>query len=270
MAALHVGNNNNLVTKTILLLGKSGSGKTTFLNMLDNPEEPTRLKDGLADTANTSLEEVTVHLPDCIFNIKIIDTPGLFETRARDEKSRTDKQILENIAKGAEEEAVRIDAFFVFHRAGTQLDSANVDAFDKLTRFLGEASRPNSYLIITETELTSDGQKRIIFDNIVQKFASESWLKFFKSSVDQRETDNTKCYRVLFSGANNLTIHDRGNDDMKALLMEDVRSTRDRFVRILNELVNPIAVPKDQFKSAIDSLNSNVAQEPERGTCRNS
>lgn len=108
---LSVGETNDKPTKTILLIGQTGAGKSTLLNATINhlrqvkAEDDFRfcVKDEIGDVQKSSTvsqtEYVTgyliYHQPGMVHecNFLIIDTPGLADTRGREEQIKIRKQM---------------------------------------------------------------------------------------------------------------------------------------------------------------------------------
>lgn len=77
----------------IVLLGKTEVGKTTFLNMLQNPHQITQRKT-FSQTRNPELVSVAVVTKSQVYVLRVVDTPGIFENKERASEIRTNAQLL--------------------------------------------------------------------------------------------------------------------------------------------------------------------------------
>ncbi|KAJ8345897.1 hypothetical protein SKAU_G00300900 [Synaphobranchus kaupii] len=163
------GERNQSKTRTIMMMGETGTGKSTLINVMVNYILGVEYKDDIwfeiikeeeksqteSQTTAVTVYEIYgnegVRVP---FSLRLIDTPGYTDTAGR----KQDEQIAKNIRKlfEAERGAHQIDAVcFVVKASQNRLTDTQVYIFDAILALFGKDIEKNIMALIT----FSDGGK---------------------------------------------------------------------------------------------------------------
>jgi len=143
--------------KNMILLGKTGVGKTTFLNMITNPERQTERK---VYSQTRSAELNSIYFCERQSNtaavLRIIDTPGIFENREKTAEVRTNQDLLGLVFDCIDFHLTQINIVGITIRGDTGFNEQEVEACNYLISFLGPTFSRCALLIVTNTEMMND------------------------------------------------------------------------------------------------------------------
>eukprot|EP00698_Gefionella_okellyi_P026138 TRINITY_DN986_c0_g1_i1.p1 TRINITY_DN986_c0_g1~~TRINITY_DN986_c0_g1_i1.p1 ORF type:complete len:383 (+),score=104.20 TRINITY_DN986_c0_g1_i1:56-1204(+) len=130
--------------RNVLLCGRSRSGKTTTVGVLKDPCYHPKTNSIFADSAGTRFQTFSINnRADSKvekFTINIIDTPGLFEVRAKDQEARDDEVICETIAKCLENEITYMNVIILFASFEAGINPHDILAMQKFLALFGESN----------------------------------------------------------------------------------------------------------------------------------
>jgi len=146
----------------ILLIGKTTTGKSTIVQTLKNPSKvppPRRL---FSRTIDPELFQFNVYdSKGGLWNLNIIDSPGLFEAREKIDNIRNNEIIMDTIIKFLDENIFDINVVGIVH-GGISILDIDLKAFDIVIGYLGNELSSNAALIITGCEAKSDEELQIL------------------------------------------------------------------------------------------------------------
>ncbi|CAF1481996.1 unnamed protein product, partial [Didymodactylos carnosus] len=166
-------NKNTKLTRNILLLGRTRSGKTTMKNML---KDPRHISDGLTLYSQTKYPTLNqIKIDDHNMQLNIIDTPGLF-----DRQLLKNKDILNLIDKFLSEEQIskklHLICFCVSFESGINED--DIQSIKTFIDHFGFDIAKNSCFIVTRSESKSNEQREKLHDEIMNDQHFKEWLPF--------------------------------------------------------------------------------------------
>lgn len=177
--------------RTILLIGRPRSGKTTLKNMIENPM---KVSDEMSLVSQFNKPECKqIKCENSALFITVVDTPGLSNCQNdNDELRQIHKTCIEGGIIG-----FHLVCFCTSFDAG--INRQDIDLLKRITEYFGETIKPNLCMIITRCESKGvDQQNRIRTE--VEKDA------FFAKVVDRLGQG------IRFSGSLNYDDWYRGND----------------------------------------------------------
>ena len=166
-------------TANILIIGPTGTGKTTFINVLKNPKYSTGFADVDSQTREAMLEQNLFNYGGQFYMLQIIDTPGFGDST---DDSRTDFEQEELILKFVKKGVTSLDLVLITVRFGVRLEAAQVDTIMNVLRFLGRGMAANSALLLTHAENATVEQRRNWLRNMMDSQLSDL-LKFCSKKV---------------------------------------------------------------------------------------
>lgn len=233
--------------KIILLLGKSGMGKTTMLRTLIDPSYISEAEKGTRDTKLPSCYELSIKNPihNNRINLTIMDTPGFFERAESDLGERHNDQLKNILSDSLEINISQINMIFICIKYGERLSDEMIETIEIIEALAGEDLRGNLGLILTKCET-----RERLLDNYVTELRSNH-----KTSRVMDYIGN----RVYYFGANDHALmksYEEFPDDYlgaKKRMNLSVRSLRNRFVISLFKLPEPsrstnMQIVKDKVK----------------------
>jgi len=136
----------------VLLLGMTLTGKTSIVKAFINPKY-SKAPTGFSDTRSPTLyplilyDEATCKL----YQLNIIDTPGLCEIRANHDEIRNNHQIFSLIKRFTEQNIGFINCICIVLQAGFILHS-NLEAVDECIDFCGIKFSENTMIVMTHAD----------------------------------------------------------------------------------------------------------------------
>ena len=157
-------------TKNILLIGKSGDGKTTFLNALINVltnikgDDKIRYKLIFEDYKKEQDQSQTDKIN--IYNVKIenkkilrlIDSPGFIDTKGKEK----DEEYIENFKNFFRNEIFYLNCIcFVINCASYRLNETQKELYDKVSSLFSEEIKNNFVFIFTHYTSSGDMDAKV-------------------------------------------------------------------------------------------------------------
>ncbi|CAG2174634.1 unnamed protein product, partial [Oppiella nova] len=152
----NLGHGKHLVTTAkcinVLLIGRSGVGKRTFVNTLVDPQIGTSTRDTLTNTENPQISTLILKDNDTglSYQINIIDTPGLDEKHL-DNKNGADEQLMSLATECVRRNITWLNVVCMVTKAGTT-EQSDVNVFKLLTEALGERYSKIAMMIVTHCD----------------------------------------------------------------------------------------------------------------------
>ena len=195
---------NKDITKNVLLIGKSGDGKTTFLNALINAlldikgEEKIRYKLIFKESNKGQDKSQTPKIT--IYNIKIndkpilrlIDSPGFIDTEGR----HKDEEYINEFKKFFREEISYINCIcFVINSNSIRNTETQIELYNKISGLFSEEIKNNFVFIFTHYTYTGNNDAREslnqneVFRNIINEnniFKIDSELAFTTDMIQRK------------------------------------------------------------------------------------
>ena len=141
----------NVETANILIVGSTGTGKTTFLNVLRNPRYVSQYEID-SQTTEAQMAKNLFEVDGNFHMIQVIDTPGFGDSSAA---SKTDFELEEMILKFIKQGVTELHMVLVTVRYGIRLEKGQVDTIMNVLKFLGKDMRKNTSILCTFAEGTS-------------------------------------------------------------------------------------------------------------------
>lgn len=126
----------------VLLVGKTTSGKTTMLKVLENERFVPPPKTIVSDTKEARICTLSVTAPDdSKVQLNIIDTPGLFETRTVQGEARENDVLMQIAQNCVIQEITKLHVLCIVANVAAGLLRDDVETIRQLIEFFG--SRPS-------------------------------------------------------------------------------------------------------------------------------
>jgi len=141
------------IQKNVLLLGKSGGGKTTFFEVLKNPHFTTQTGGTLfaSERMTTQYTPLIVRNGDGkAYSFNVIDSPGLFEVRSAAGEKRSNEQILKIVESCLRNHVTSISAVFILFPITSVLNEEDLETLTVISAFLGDDFKKNTILLFTK------------------------------------------------------------------------------------------------------------------------
>jgi len=135
----------------IVLLGKSGSGKSTLASTLLDVNHISIGHSLFSKTRDPELFSLVANYEEKLYQLNIIDSPGLFEATEIHGDQRTNKTILDLALACVDNSLTSVHCFAIVHRQDETLSEENLETFRQLYPILDDI-KSNCYLIITHCE----------------------------------------------------------------------------------------------------------------------
>ncbi|CAF0948900.1 unnamed protein product [Didymodactylos carnosus] len=141
-------------TKTInmLFIGRTQTPKSSIIEALNNPRF-CKTSSGFSETRDPKCYALSLfdNLHKNIYQVNIIDTPGLQEKPRYPLEDRTDRQLLSLAKKCIESNLTKLNCVCFVSQAGCT-NLYDIDVFDVLMKFLGLGYSENSMMILTHSD----------------------------------------------------------------------------------------------------------------------
>jgi GTP-binding protein EngB required for normal cell division len=230
--------NKSILYRNILLIGRTGNGKSTSANVLTNTNKFKEDSGSVSVTRETQLEE----FEENGIKYRVIDTIGVGDTKLSEE------QVLDKIAEVAyvAKEGINRILFVI----GGRFTNEEADTYDKLVKEFKLDENIGNYITIVRTK----------YPKFNDKLACE------KDRVSLRD-ENLKLKKILSSAKIIYVDNDPKSDDLRdqsrVKLLKHLEKNSQRSYKPLGleELIEKITKPiekKGQLKKTIDNLSKSV------------
>ena len=176
----------------IIIFGKTGSGKSTFLNWLAGRELFTVSNSYKSCTKKCQMEKVNVNG----VTFELIDTPGFFDDEDMDIEEKIRSYII-TLSEGIN------FAFLAFPIDTTRFDSNYKDMFKIVESLLGKKVFPYMAILLTKIDalapIYEEKRKRIVFTELLAKMKTHQLGpyhdKIFHYKLENSTTSMVQIYR---------------------------------------------------------------------------
>jgi len=187
----------SVVQKNVLLLGKSGTGKSTLFEVLRDPTHRGNASSSLfSKTINAEYHPLVIFDPSQrkYFSINIIDTPGLFEQRAIEADRRENTEIFSVIRQCLKKSVTMVSTILLVLKMNDKFSPENMRVLQEVSDFLGEELMSHTVMVFTNAE---DCAKWNMDALVLEFFSGEELKKYpfnsiaFTGAVDKTRTKYT-------------------------------------------------------------------------------
>jgi len=144
----------DILAANILVVGSTGTGKTTFLNTLKNPRY-TSIMEAKSQTQTAMLYNHLFEVKNIFYMLQIIDTPGF-----GDNIGRSDFEQEELILKFVKQGVTDLSLVLITIKFGVRLEASQINTIMSVLRFLGKDMKANTALLFTHSENTNNEQRK--------------------------------------------------------------------------------------------------------------
>jgi len=151
----HLYHTDLAIQKNVLLIGKSGVGKTTLFEVLKDANHKTSTSysffaSGPKDPIYSPL--VVRNLAGRAYSINIIDTPGICEVRSVLKDSRSNEVIIKSIQECITQSVTFLSAVFFLLPINNAINEEDLQALSVMKGLLGDGFKKNTFLIFTHAD----------------------------------------------------------------------------------------------------------------------
>jgi len=164
-----IGNAVKIKSKNIILFGKTGSGKTSFVNKLFADYIPEKVST-YSKTEQPRKHTLLTTIDKEFIVLNIMDTPGFKETKAETQKIRSDQQLMEIIFNCIDENMSNIDVFCIVHNVTDKLTAESMEVFTLLNQVIDADFKKNCVLLLTHAE---DKYIPTLKDDLIEAYVKE-------------------------------------------------------------------------------------------------
>jgi len=145
----------------LVMLGKSGCGKTTFLKTLLRLDYIPKETNFVSKTTFPSTTYTILDWNSEYYQLNIIDSPGLFESTKgtiddTEKKQRTNSSLLELAMTCVDNSVTSVNCFAIVHRQDDVMTPESTQNFIELVALLPDDVRANCCLLLTHCESLTD------------------------------------------------------------------------------------------------------------------
>jgi len=224
------------IQKNILIIGKSGVGKSTLVKFFDDPTHTAISVQEYAQTEKPISFSRLFLQEGNAYTFTFFDTPGLFEVRGEKEKNRATSELLDMIETCLKKSITSLDAVFIVYSSESTFTTADLKSFQILKQFLSDLT-PNMALILTKShKLDNEEQEQQVIEAI-------------KKSPYAKEILETCNNRVYFTG---VVDEDEAYwfNPQTSVTMKKLAVQRQQILinAIANKFSTPISLPNDIVK----------------------
>lgn len=168
----------------ILMVGRSGAGKTTTMNGLLNPKNLIVSTTGYSDTKYPTCKPYCLYDEEkgTVYNVNMLDTPGLQEHRRNPEENRTDDELFNLAVRCLENNVVMLNVVCFVSQAGATYEH-DVAAFEKVKSVLGPEYRSNTMMVLTHCEQIPESRVEKYIQEIKEHPVTKSLYEYCQLGV---------------------------------------------------------------------------------------
>lgn len=168
----------------VLILGKTGVGKSTFFNCLQDPTIPAFKQSVISQTKATNLQPFTLNIQNTNVTINLIDTPGLRESGGV--YNRSDIQITQTIIDCIKRDITKIHVLLICVSTTERFTDDDFITINTLTKYFCGTGLP-VLVCITKAE----EKLQAWYEARIEEISSHQFFKELKQKTD---------FDICFSG----------------------------------------------------------------------
>jgi len=162
----------NVIKRNILIVGKSGSGKSTAIETLRDPFHVAGFSTMISTTVNANLNDVLIKSSGGSYALfTLVDTPGLAETK-EDDTARDDNTLISVIGDALKKNLTTIDCLLLFIDSNVMLDERQILIIETIiTNFCSHDLK--TIVCLTKSEKLAVKQIKDNMDKLYKRFQSK-------------------------------------------------------------------------------------------------
>jgi GTP-binding protein EngB required for normal cell division len=228
-------------TQNILLIGRSRSGKTTLINLLEEVCQVVGMGSLFYATREPELHEL--ELSD--YRLRVVDTPGLCEYAQKGKTQRTNEEIVQLIKEKAKEffggkEFEQVDTVLMTFTVESGINSGDMMALETFLPLLPQKTK--KILVITHAECYSNHDHSSLRSQLSQHARLSVLINTYFRGAEN----------ILFTGA--LDEHDLNLEQTTTRKLRQIHFYREALIRALL----PNAEPADLRQKRLDTTTGDV------------
>jgi signal recognition particle receptor subunit beta len=219
--------------KIILILGKSGMGKTTMIRTLMDPNYIGEQQKGTRDTEVPECHELSLDHPltGKKIHITMMDTPGFFERANSLDDERPPEKLKELLYSAVEINISQIHSIMICIKYGERLSDEMIETIDLIEEIAGEDLRGNLAMILTCCELKEDELNSYI-NELRTNHKTKKILSYIKNRIYPLGAND-------FTTNSNFRLKPISFEGVKNEMASSVRFLRNKFIMSLFNLPEP-------------------------------
>jgi GTPase SAR1 family protein len=209
-------------TRNIIMLGRSGSGKTTAINVIKDICAKPQRRSLFSDTVGArfqsfSLDDTKAQIK---YTLNIIDTPGVNEVKPMGQDARSDSSILDTVKFCLKNEITKVHALFIYVSFGERIHDLDKKAFQIYLDMFDVEDVAIAFCITK-----SEGRTKKECDEILNDLKSET---YFSQVLDKPNVT------VFFTGCvNDFMISSSTTEKTLIKYYTDVHKRREQIIKYI-------------------------------------
>jgi GTP-binding protein EngB required for normal cell division len=199
------------IRRNILFVGKSGTGKSTIIKMLEDPNSLTTIETLESRTRNAELSTFSVSVGAENINLNIIDTPGLFDVKNIDSERLTNDMVAGVIGECVKNEITKVEKIYFVMQHSSNVNQQDFESLELFLKMFAGAEAKTS-IIISFAQIYTPSDKELIkkmyldFPLSRDLFERTNGDVFFAGALDHRLVDSADISMRMKSNIKEMRI----------------------------------------------------------------